>query len=178
MILATCQCQHIFCCWVEPSLLLSSYILNILNSIILENCETQPPASIGWVALSSVVVRRRASVTSPLISTIWCFRAYKPYIFCEDMILATCQCQHIFCCWVEPSLLLSSFQRCSAGEEEEEKTNEKSDPKKAIVNAEFQFWEILNSKNGKSNWKMDIWLQHEIATCNRNINLCCDLIAT
>ena len=49
-----------------------------------------------------------ASVTSPLISTIWCFRAYKPYIFCEDMILATCQCQHIFCCWVEPSLLLSS----------------------------------------------------------------------
>ena len=49
-----------------------------------------------------------ASVTSPLISTIWCFRAYKPYIFCEDMILATCQCQHIFCWWVEPSLLLSS----------------------------------------------------------------------
>ena len=79
-----------------------------------QNCETQPPASIGWVALSSVVVVRSfvcpASVTSPLISTIWCFRAYKPYIFCEDMILATCQCQHIFCCWVEPSLLLSSFQ--------------------------------------------------------------------
>ena len=24
------------------------------------------------------------------------------------MIQATCQCQHIFCCWVEPSLLLSS----------------------------------------------------------------------
>ena len=73
-------------------------------------CETQPPASIGWVALSSVVVvRRHASVTSPLISTIWCFRAYKPYVFCEDMILSTCQCQHIFCCWVEPSLLLSSL---------------------------------------------------------------------
>ena len=73
------------------------------------HCETQPPASIGWVALSSVVVCRRASVTSPLISTIWCFRAYKPYILCEDMILATFQCQHIFCCWVEPSLLLSSY---------------------------------------------------------------------
>ena len=78
------------------------------------NCETQPPASIGWVALSSVIVRclfvrRPASVTSPLISTIWYFRAYKQYIFCEDMILATCQCQQIFCCWVEPSLLLSSF---------------------------------------------------------------------
>ena len=69
-------------------------------------CETQPPASIGWVALSSVV-RSSRIVTSPLISTIWCFRAYKPYIFCEDMILATCHCQHIFCCWVEPSLLLS-----------------------------------------------------------------------
>ena len=50
-----------------------------------------------------------ASVTSPLISTIWCFWAYKPNIFCEDMILATCQCLHIFCCWVEPSLLLSSL---------------------------------------------------------------------
>ena len=32
-----------------------------------------------------------ASVTHPLISTIWCFWPYKPYIFCEDMILATCQ---------------------------------------------------------------------------------------
>ena len=79
-------------------------------------CETQPPASIGWVALSSVVVVcRRASVTSPLISFLWGFRAYKLYIFCEDMILATYQCQHIFCCWVEPSLLLSSFYRFSRG---------------------------------------------------------------
>ena len=83
--------------------------MNIISSQSLKlNCETQPPASIGWVALSSVVRRRRASVTSPLISTIWGFRASKPYIFCEDMILASCQCQHIFCCWVEPSLLLSS----------------------------------------------------------------------
>ena len=32
------------------------------------------------------------SVTPPLISTIWCFRPYKRYIFCEVMILATCQC--------------------------------------------------------------------------------------
>ena len=55
------------------------------------------------------LVVRPASVTSPLISTIWYFRAYKPHIFCKDMILATCQCQQIFCCWVEPSLLLSSF---------------------------------------------------------------------
>ena len=69
-------------------------------------CETQPPASIGWVALSSMFVVRPASVTPPLISTIWCFRPYKPYIFCEDMILATCQC-HILSCipsiWVSHS---------------------------------------------------------------------------
>ena len=44
-----------------------------------------------------------------ILSFPWCFWPYTPYIFCEDMILATCQCQHIFWCWVEPSLLLSSF---------------------------------------------------------------------
>ena len=33
------------------------------------------------------------------------------------MILATCQCQHIFCCWVEPSLLLSSLGKCSKNPE-------------------------------------------------------------
>ena len=33
--------------------------------------------------------RSSASVTSPLISTIWYFRPYKPYIFCKDMILAS-----------------------------------------------------------------------------------------
>ena len=72
--------------------------------ISLKYCETQPTASIGWVALSSVIVRRRlfarpASVISPFISTIWCFKPYKPYIFCEC---------HLFCihCWVDPSLLL------------------------------------------------------------------------
>ena len=67
------------------------------------NFKTQPPASIGYW----LFVVRPASVTS-LFSTIWCFWAFKPYILCEDMILATFQCQHIFSCWVEPSLLLSS----------------------------------------------------------------------
>ena len=74
--------------------------------------DSAPRFQIGWVALSSFVRSvgcRPASATSPLISAIWCFRAYKPYIFCEDMILATCQYQHIFWCWVEPSLLLSMF---------------------------------------------------------------------
>ena len=67
------------------------------------NCETQPPVSIGWVALSSVFVRLFvcfASVRPPLISTIWCFRPYKPYIFCEYMILATCQC-HSLLSWAQ-----------------------------------------------------------------------------
>ena len=38
------------------------------------------------------VVAWPGSVTPSLVSTIWCFRPYNPYIFCEDMILATCQC--------------------------------------------------------------------------------------
>ena len=36
---------------------------------------------------------RPASVTSPLVSTVWCLRSNKPYIFCLEMILAICQ-QH------------------------------------------------------------------------------------
>ena len=46
----------------------------------------------SWVALSLLVVRpsvRPASVTSPLISTIWCFRPYKPYIFWNLMTLSS-----------------------------------------------------------------------------------------
>ena len=65
------------------------------------NCETQPPASIGWVALSSVVCLSSSRIVTPhLISTIWCFRPYKPYIFCEDMILAICQC-HSLLSWAQ-----------------------------------------------------------------------------
>ena len=72
-------------------------------------------SSVHWLSSSIFSVRRLfvcpASVTPPLISTIWCFRPYKTYIFCEDMILATCQC-HL--CWVAPSLLLSSSPHSSA----------------------------------------------------------------
>ena len=64
------------------------------------NCETQP-SSIQ--RLSSTIFPCLfvcpASVTSPLISTIWCFRPYKPYIFCKDMILATCHHHHIVIWW-------------------------------------------------------------------------------
>ena len=58
-----------------------------------------------WLSSSSIFNVRSfvvcpASVTPPLISTIWCFRSYKPYIFCEDMILATCQC-HSLLSWAQ-----------------------------------------------------------------------------
>ena len=57
-----------------------------------------------WLRTLSSLVRRSfvvcpASVTSPLTSTIWGFRSYKPNIFSEDMILATCHHHHIFIWW-------------------------------------------------------------------------------
>ena len=96
---------------------LSHYsVSHILTSNIQERKDSidllrDSASSFHWLSSSifscCCLVGCPASVTSPLISTIWCFRAYKPYIFCEDVILAACQCQHIFYCWVEPSLLLS-----------------------------------------------------------------------
>ena len=58
---------------------------HILPAFLLRNSAS----SIHWLSstifpCSSFVVRsfvRPASVTSPLISTIWCFRPYTPYIF-------------------------------------------------------------------------------------------------
>ena len=41
----------------------------------------------------SLTPRMYGNTSSPL----WCFRTYKPYIFCENMILATSQCQNILC---------------------------------------------------------------------------------
>ena len=83
-----------------------------------ENCKTQHPASIGWVALSSIVRWRcPASVTSSLTSTIWCvslkLRPYKPCIFCEDMILTTCQRHHILIWWSSYThvMMISSYSR-------------------------------------------------------------------
>ena len=48
-----------------------------------------PPASKGWVALSSLVCRLsfvRPSVPHGNISTVWCFRPYKPYIFWKLLV--------------------------------------------------------------------------------------------
>ena len=61
-------------------------------------------SSFHWLSSSIFsclfVCRPSRIVTSPLISTIWRFRPYKPYIFCEDMILATCQC-HSLLSWAQ-----------------------------------------------------------------------------
>ena len=52
-------------------------------------------SSFHWLSSSIFSYCRRrsfvrpASVNSPLISTIWYYRAYKPYIFCEDIITNT-----------------------------------------------------------------------------------------
>ena len=43
-----------------------------------------------FTCLSFVHLLYLCLVTPPLISTISCFRPCKPYIFCEDMILAMC----------------------------------------------------------------------------------------
>ena len=85
--------------------ILEIWIQNIFCQI--KYCETQPPASIGWVALSSVIVCLFGDISSHL--PFMMFLSIQTIYFCEDMILATCQSQHIFCCWVKPSLLLSSL---------------------------------------------------------------------
>ena len=96
--------QHsaLTCVFLPPlSVCLFNWDMFVDRRYHLRNCETQPPASIGWVALSSVVCRRPSRIVTPhIISTIWCFRPYKPYIFCEDMILATCQC-HSLLSWAQ-----------------------------------------------------------------------------
>ena len=77
--------------WVNQVFLVCSFIVTFPSKLIAKLSGSQIKS---WVPLSLLVVPssvRTASVTSPLISTKWCFRPYKPYIFCEDMILATCQ---------------------------------------------------------------------------------------
>ena len=95
-----------------------------------KNCETQPPASIGWVALSSVVRRRRRCPSVPHCN-IYSYLAQikknkktkcilflnfgsgwpptpsqlvpKPFNWSPNTVLTDIHC------WVEPSLLLSSY---------------------------------------------------------------------
>ena len=99
-----------FPCWVASGQTSRVEALQIYVAKTL-NCETQPPASIAWVALSSVV-RRSLSVPHSDISS---------YLHYNDVLDHT---NHIFSvriwswqhvsaihCWVEPSLLLSSSKQ-------------------------------------------------------------------
>ena len=76
-----------------------------------KNCETQPPASIGWVALSSLIVVRRLS-----------FVPHPWHLFSSPLYDVSDHTNHIFSVriwpwqhvivihsWVKPSLLLSSL---------------------------------------------------------------------
>ena len=72
--------------WEENNLKEISHVCNYYN-----NCETQRfpdqklSSSIFTCRLFVCSSVRPASVTSPLISTLWCFRPYKPYIFWKLM---------------------------------------------------------------------------------------------
>ena len=73
------------------------------------SCETQPPASIGWVALSSMFV---CSLFVPhplhlLSSPLYDVSDHTNQIF--SVRIWSWQHVNVIHCWVEPSLLLSSF---------------------------------------------------------------------
>ena len=76
-----------------------SFSICLFHTLVLRNSAS----SFHWLSSSifscSFVCPSRI-VTPDHISTIWCFRPYKPYIFCEDMILATCQC-HSLLSWAQ-----------------------------------------------------------------------------
>ena len=86
MNICSCGCERWKCCrkiskWTVALILFTEWFPERKQGI----AKLSHPASIGWVALSSLVrsfVVRPASVTSPFFSTIWCSRPYKPYIFC------------------------------------------------------------------------------------------------
>ena len=68
---------------------------------------TQPPSELQkcksklvWGRVDFLNWFFSRAFSSVLISTIWCFRPYKPYIFCKDMILAACQC-HSLLSWAQ-----------------------------------------------------------------------------
>ena len=78
--------------------------LQHLHQVIFCHFLRNSASSFHWLSSSIFTYCRSsfgcpASVTPPLISTIWCFRPYKPYIFYEDMILPTCKCHHILILW-------------------------------------------------------------------------------
>ena len=76
------------------------YLCNSLRFLlILYN--TWAPWSKSSEIANSIGFRQYVTImTSYVFSTVWRFRPYKPYIFCEDMILATCQC-HSLLSWAQ-----------------------------------------------------------------------------
>ena len=98
------MCQYI------TAIVVKNFIL--CYSLQIYNCETQPPASIGWVALSSVFVRSfvRSFVPHPLhllSSPLYDVSDHTNQIF--SVRIWSWQHVSVIHCWVEPSLLLSSF---------------------------------------------------------------------
>ena len=67
--------------WMFLEKHLNQFNLILTRAVSLKICETQP-SSIHRLSSPIFPFVRPASVTSPLISTIWCSRPYKPYIFC------------------------------------------------------------------------------------------------
>ena len=83
----SCSCSSILCSSpiLSPSSLLSTFDQHYYKlwwpKLLIAKLSL--PASKGWVALSSLVCLSfvRSSVPHRDISTVWCFRPYKPYIF-------------------------------------------------------------------------------------------------
>ena len=81
----------------------------LLQMVFSAFCETQPSASIGWVALSSVFVRS-LFVPHPLhllSSPLYDVSDHTNHIF--SVRIWSWQHVSVNICWVEPSLLLSSL---------------------------------------------------------------------
>ena len=88
--------ENLLLCFSIPWLMYLSTIFYHTSSVFFHGtkCITQlrnSASSFHRLSSSVCLFVCPASVTHPLISTIWCFWPYKPYIFCEDMILAACQ---------------------------------------------------------------------------------------
>ena len=81
MILATCQCQHIFYCWVEPSLLLSSW--SQVTLVPLASLRRQSPLALGSLLTSQPRRRRHMARMSSVSSSSRWEQDYDEHIFKE-----------------------------------------------------------------------------------------------
>ena len=89
--------------------ILAKYYIHMMSRVC-SNCETQPPASIGWVALFSLIVCHSSFVPHPwhiLSSPLYDVSDHTNNIF--SVRIWSWQHVSVKICWVEPSLLLSSY---------------------------------------------------------------------